>query len=1159
MVRPAIFFLALNVWLLPVIVRAQYIHFEKISEAQGLSDNRVTCFKKDRAGFLWIGTENGLNRYDGNSFRIYRPGQKQFNLSHENINDIEEAHDGRFWIATWNGLNLLDTKTDSVTIFSPDHVHPGQTHNKLNSSLIWDTYADRQGIVWIAPDMRDLCYYSPSTHEFFYYPWLEFVKSALPIRQGHYTSIQKIIKKSDQELWLGTTIGLFSFHIPSKRFRYYGGDISHDCVSLQYDSAAKRVFIGQEKLYVLDDSNAAVKQIPYSEKTSFGTQVNASRLISSLKGIWAVDALGLQATRVPLQEKNTFSMHHGKKNTIYNDNDVIWIGSTDGVRILDPRMNIFHFTEIFPDTLGYTGGNVHHVLDHEQDNRYYISAFNAGRLIILDKSTGQRKDIAKIEGKPLTECSMTFEDSKHRLWVLTRNHIFISDPPHDVFKPFRIPEADVYQFMDMDEDGDGNFWFASLRNGVYRFTPSTREWKLYGEKDGLFAKRPTSIQNAPESRTVWFGDYSFGAFRYQQDSAKFTYFGMDAQDSTTLHSSLVNDLAKDKDGNIWVATNSGGVSNFSARTQRFKTLNMQNGLPENTINNIQVDHRGNLWLGSFKGLTCITPDGKIIRHYDKSAGLPFTGFNTPITLNVRGELLTGVAHGFIRFHPDSLQITTSEFPVVISMAKQGEQTIEPETSPVFSYNQNEFIIEFAALTYSLPTQVTYYYKLDGYDHHWINAGNSHAARYTNLSEGEYTFKVKAVDHSGRPSSNTATLSFTIRPPFWKEIWFIGILLAAILVALHYWRRMLQRKIRSQQILNQVATSLYSKSTIEDVFWAVAKNCIDLLHFEDCVVYMLQPDRGMLIQKAAAGPKSTEPYQVVNPIEISLGSGIVGHVAKTGKPEIIRNTSRDQRYIVDDQRRLSEIAVPIIVEGKVFGVIDSEHCRKNFYSAWHLDMLQEIASICSSKIGRYFAEDQIRSKVARDLHDDMGSTLSSIKIMSNIALEKNEPATALHYLKTIRQNATAMQESMSDMVWAINPENDSVEQVIIRMKEFCAEILEPLNIQYAFYEEGDFSYIKLDLNTRKDFYLIFKEALNNAAKYSTCTAVLIHLRYTNGGISLSIEDNGKGFDTTATSSGNGLRNMNYRARSIAASLVIESKAGKGTSVKVEIPSSHDRGI
>jgi signal transduction histidine kinase len=294
------------------------------------------------------------------------------------------------------------------------------------------------------------------------------------------------------------------------------------------------------------------------------------------------------------------------------------------------------------------------------------------------------------------------------------------------------------------------------------------------------------------------------------------------------------------------------------------------------------------------------------------------------------------------------------------------------------------------------------------------------------------------------------------------------------------------------------------------------------------------------------------YQIQNPIEIPLGKGIVGSVALSGEPEIVPDTRKDRRYIVDDRSRLSEIAVPIRVDGKVFGVIDSENESRNFYTRWHRYMLEEIAAICSAKIGRYFVEEVIRSKVARDLHDDIGSTLSSIKIMSSIAIEKNDPAAVQNYLKSISQNANLMQESMSDMVWAINPENDTMEKVVVRMREFAGEILEPLDIVYEFFEDGDFNHIRLNLNTRKHFFLIFKEAVNNAAKYSRCKKLMIDLvRYPNG-IVLRIRDDGQGFDPVRINGGNGLKNMKHRAASIRGNLQIESVPGAGTSIILKAP-------
>ncbi len=146
-------------------------------------------------------------------------------------------------------------------------------------------------------------------------------------------------------------------------------------------------------------------------------------------------------------------------------------------------------------------------------------------------------------------------------------------------------------------------------------------------------------------------------------------------------------------------------------------------------------------------------------------------------------------------------------------------------------------------------------------------------------------------------------------------------------AVYLWTIHLRRKIQAQKILNYFATSLYGQNTVEDICWDVAKNCISQLRFVDCMVYIFDPQRNVLMQKAAYGPKSPDKHEILNPIEIPMGKGIVGSVALSGKPEIVGNTSKDSRYIVDDERRYSEITVPIFVDGKIFGIIDSEHPRR----------------------------------------------------------------------------------------------------------------------------------------------------------------------------------------------------------------------------------------
>jgi signal transduction histidine kinase len=199
-------------------------------------------------------------------------------------------------------------------------------------------------------------------------------------------------------------------------------------------------------------------------------------------------------------------------------------------------------------------------------------------------------------------------------------------------------------------------------------------------------------------------------------------------------------------------------------------------------------------------------------------------------------------------------------------------------------------------------------------------------------------------------------------------------------------------------------------------------------------------------------------------------------------------------------------------------------------------------------------ERMRNNIARDLHDDIGSTLSSINILSKVALqqEAGQQQAMAADMQKIKDRSAVIMDSMSDIVWAIHPQNDTVAQMLARMKEFTAELLDPLNINYTFREEGDFSAVKLDVKTRKDVYLLFKEAINNAAKYSRCGQLAIRLWLQGPSLHLSVSDDGIGFNLQQAGSGNGLRNMRERAASMGAVLQISSDAGKGTQIALDLP-------
>jgi signal transduction histidine kinase len=477
-----------------------------------------------------------------------------------------------------------------------------------------------------------------------------------------------------------------------------------------------------------------------------------------------------------------------------------------------------------------------------------------------------------------------------------------------------------------------------------------------------------------------------------------------------------------------------------------------------------------------------------------------------------------------------------------------------------AFKSNSLIFQFAALNFNDREGMQYEYKLHQNDKQWKSLGHINSISFPDLSPGFYHFQVRARDASGHLSSNVGSFAFRIVPPLWKTWWFLSALVILIGYIFYRWTVYLRRKIKHQEILNYFATSLYGQNTVEDVCWDVAKNCMSQLKFADCVIYLYDPQKNMLTQKAAYGPKNPDQHEIINAIDIPLGHGIVGSVAKSGKPEIVNDTSEDNRYILDDQMRSSEIAVPIFVEGRIFGVIDSEHPKKNFYRKYHLKILQDIAVICSNKISKYIIEERLRAKISRDLHDEIGSALTSINVLSKVAMEKVAPNSGIEdYLAKIKESTFETMESMSDIVWAINPKNDKMEALMSRMKEFAADICEAKQIDLDSELPMQLENLTLDLANRKNLFLIFKEAVNNAVKYSNCTLLSIRFQRLADQLQMEITDNGQGFDPKSVVRGNGLYNMQERVNECNGSMQLYSAEGKGTTVKLQIPITRFGGV
>jgi len=380
-----------------------------------------------------------------------------------------------------------------------------------------------------------------------------------------------------------------------------------------------------------------------------------------------------------------------------------------------------------------------------------------------------------------------------------------------------------------------------------------------------------------------------------------------------------------------------------------------------------------------------------------------------------------------------------------------------------------------------------------------------------------------------------------------------IIIVILFLAIGYFifrrNRQLRTRLEQQQILNFFATSLYGKNTIESIAGSITNNCVGQLHFRNCAFYMLSAGRKILERKAFAGDYAM-------PLEIPVNENIDACETMTGEAVIENNIAAGKSYTEKESVNPFGLYVPVKIDGITEGFIISKHNKKYFYTETNKYLLKEIAGIAAQRIHKYLVEEKLRTYIARDLHDDVGSVLSSINIMSKVALNNIDKKERINeQLLRINESSSSMLENLSDVVWAINPLNDSPETLIFKMKEFAAGILEPVQIQYKFTVDDNVLNTRLNLADRKTVYLVFKEAVNNAAKHSGASEVSIYISGEETGMRISVRDNGKGFDAENAAMGNGIYNMKQRLSEAGGTLAIESAGGCGTSIVMNIRSHH----
>lgn len=957
--------------------RSKNIQFYHLTTAQGLSDNYVRDMCLDKTGNLWIGTQDGLNLFNGKSVSWFL--QENYpQLENDYIRKLWCDEQNRIWVHCQGGYNVLideDRTFHKVSL----------THNGEPATSRWLLHTKEQGGIIF------------NKHGFFALSKTKNILKQDSLTNNSFTSIQldgmdtlldrafsQIEPFDDSRYILSIEDGFFVIDFKEKKVSrkylfpnlYILGKWLPDEL-LVYDKQ-------KLELHSINLVTQAVSWPLRGIKDQYGKPLTAriinAKMMNDETLLITASKDGLYQFKLKTKTLFNYRHHAADPTTLLNElpkqitignNGWIFIGcSPNGLSYFKSDAVIGGQT-VFLDRQGNNYNSYVSCIATLDNNNFYIGVDN--NLIKWNRSTNTSTflDYGEVDGKKM----MNNENAVHnlfdhmgRLWVVTlEKGIFVlnkNDKPiyhlrYDTTKPNSLPAIRIH---DLKPDPGNRFMWVASRAGLCRVNLHTFQIE-YLNNTALNRLRNIScnVLFFADSNNLWIGTENRGVWHYSFSNDSLRNF----DEKNGFIANYILAINRDSSGNIYVGTDKG--LHIFLNNGKAKRITQKEGLRHARAEVLILDEHDRMWIGNDVGIACFNITDSSFRYFDETYGLSIQGFRVSSYFQTSDdEQIWGTETGIQYFYPDELYNYRPHLKATINRLES--RSIVTNLTQSKSYrlpaNDNYVTFHFNTIEYLPKLRTFYQYKLEGADEDWIKVVNQNFVRYSSLSSGTYTFKVRASNDNKVWYDAENEITILIAVPFYGTWWFrtIALIVASGLIwyVIGYYQRKqrLQREeLEAQVVINYFASQINRHQKTEDILWDVAKNCISKLNFEDCVIYMLDEDRNVLVQKAAWGPKMAKDFTIYQPIEIPVGKGIVGSVAQSGKPELINNTELDKRYIADDVQRYSEMAVPLIIDNKVIGVIDSEHSRKNFFTKRHLSILSTVAVLCATQIKRAMAEHE----------------------------------------------------------------------------------------------------------------------------------------------------------------------------------------------------------
>lgn len=805
------------------VIGQSYVYFphvEYITSDDGLSQNEVTCIIQDKKGFLWMGTRGGLNRYDGQNFKIFQNEIDNINsLSNNSIEALFECSTGYIWIGTKsNGLSRYNPVNNQFHHFYSST----QDSNRIKGDRVISIAEGNRGEIWAGTWENGLTIFNYEKNTY---------HNLLLQRR-----IKKIIKSTDGNMWISTTTGLFVFNLDGQQLNFYPpptGAVQFTDLIEDQNSGLFQLGTWNQGVWTFNPEKETFERIVGNlNELNFEVANNAYHLLQDDNGkIWIGSWGGGLSYYDPLTKLFSYydlssgDEDHGKELYrdilfIYKDrSEVLWLGTNGGgVCKIDERIEQFGLMNRGTGDSGLPKEPIYSIMKDgegvlwvgEKGSEYIYYSLNGTEFnsLLIPRVSSNMRPESKLGARTL------FQTKDGIIWLSTNYSLYKIEKGRGNYKVSQVLVKDngslipsrLTHVSKVYQTSDGNFWIGQQQFGLKRSMnpgdPETQEFQSYTiseQKGGLKSNRISALIEDSSGR-FWIGTYN-GLHLFRPSSDDFLHYDKIQGSISSLSSDIVICLYEDSKGNLWVGTPNGLNIAIPGKDQSmtFKCYQEKDGLPNNYIHGILEDKNGNLWISTNKGISRFDPEEGIFYNFDVNDGLQSNSFMEGVAWkDDDGMFFFGGINGLNVFHPDSIERIINSPAVVLTGFKIFDKDVLPGQKigdrviidksieycdeVTLTYNENVFSIEYSALNFQTPGSNSYMYRMGGLEENWNSANNQTSITYSNLKPGDYTFQVKASNNNDVWREKETRLLITILPPFWAT-WQAFVLYALIFIGL----------------------------------------------------------------------------------------------------------------------------------------------------------------------------------------------------------------------------------------------------------------------------------------------------------------------------------------------------------------------------------------